>query len=275
MRLLGGGEGVLARIIAVTNQKGGVGKTTTAVNLAASLGSLGRDVLLVDLDPQSNSTSGVGVSPAGVAHSTYTVLAGSSSPAESILGTKATGLHVLPANRDLIGAEVEMVSVENRELMLKRRILPESSKHDFIIIDCPPSLGLLTVNALTASEGVIIPLQCEYYAMEGVSALVETLDMVRVSLNSNLALDGVLLTMFDTRNSICHQVAEQARQYFGEKVFRTVIPRNVRLSESPSFGLPILLYDPCSRGAQSYLELAREMLARQSPPGGDDGRSEA
>jgi chromosome partitioning protein len=264
----------VARIIAVTNQKGGVGKTTTAVNLAASLGSLGKDVLLVDLDPQSNSTSGVGVTPAEVAHSTYTVLAGSSSPGESILGTKAAGLRVLPANRDLIGAEVEMVSLENRELILKQRILPEYSKHDFIIIDCPPSLGLLTVNALTACEGVIIPLQCEYYAMEGVSALIETLDMVRASLNSNLALDGVLLTMFDTRNSICHQVAEQARQCFGEKVFRTVIPRNVRLSESPSFGLPILLYDPGSRGAQSYLDLAREMLARQSPLGGDDGRTE-
>jgi chromosome partitioning protein len=264
----------LARIIAVTNQKGGVGKTTTAVNLAASLGSLGRDVLLVDLDPQSNSTSGVGVAPAEVTRSTYTVLAGSSSPSESVLGTKAAGLYLLPANRDLIGAEVELVPVENRELVLRQRISPEVSKHDFIIVDCPPSLGLLTVNALAACEGVIIPLQCEYYAMEGVSALIETLEMVRASLNSKLALDGVLLTMFDTRNSICHQVADQARQYFGDKVFRTVIPRNVRLSESPSFGLPVLLYDPGSRGAQSYLDLAREMLARQSAPGGDDGCSE-
>lgn len=252
----------MGRIIAITNQKGGVGKTTTAVNLGASLGSLGKNVLLVDLDPQSNSTSGVGVVPAEVTHSTYTVLAGSSSPGEAVLATKASGLYVLPANRDLTGAEIELVSLENRELVLKERIGGIISKHDFIIVDCPPSLGLLTVNALVACEGVIIPLQCEYYAMEGVSALIETLDMVRASLNAGLALDGVLLTMFDTRNSICHQVAEQARQYFGEKVFRTVIPRNVRLSESPSFGVPILLYDPGSRGAQSYLELAREMLAR-------------
>ncbi|HSD09698.1 MAG TPA: ParA family protein [Candidatus Binatia bacterium] len=265
----------MARIIAITNQKGGVGKTTTAVNLGASLGSYGKNVLLVDLDPQSNSTSGVGVVPAEVTRSSYTMLAGGCSPREAILDTKASGLRVLPANRDLIGAEIEMVPLENRELILKERLFALDSEHDFIIVDCPPSLGLLTVNALAACEGVIIPLQCEYYAMEGVSALIETLEMVRASLNPLLALEGVLLTMFDTRNSICHQVAEQARECFGDKVFRTVIPRNVRLSESPSFGLPILLYDPGSRGAQSYLELAREMLARQSSAQGDDRRSEA
>jgi chromosome partitioning protein len=254
----------LARIIAVANQKGGVGKTTTAINLAASLGSLGEAVLLLDLDPQSNSTSGVGVASADVAHSTYTVLAGSSSPDEAILPTKAAGLEVLPANRDLIGAEVELVNMQNRELILRERVAAIDTKYRSIIIDCPPSLGLLTVNALAACDAVIVPLQCEYYAMEGVSALLTTIEMVRESLNPRLQLDGVLLTMFDTRNTICHQVADQARQHFGDKVFRTVIPRNVRLSESPSFGLPILLYDPGSRGAQSYLELARELLERRA-----------
>jgi chromosome partitioning protein len=251
-----------ARIIAVANQKGGVGKTTTAINLATSLGTLGRRVLLVDLDPQSNSTSGLGISPAEVTHSTYSLLAGQSGSEEAILPTKAEGLAVIPATRDLIGAEIELVSLENREVTLKSRLHPATTKYDYIFIDCPPSLGLLTLNALTACDSVIVPLQCEYYAMEGLSALLETIEMVRRSFNVALEIEGVLLTMFDTRNSICHQVADQARGHFAGKVFSTVIPRNVRLSESPSHGLPILLYDPGSRGAQSYLELAREMIAR-------------
>lgn len=248
------------KVIAVVNQKGGVGKTTTAINLGACLGSLSKRVLLIDLDPQSNSTSGVGVNPAEVTHSSYTLLVGSSKPHEAIVPIRATGLYLLPANRDLTGAEVELVPLENRELKLKEAISPEFSKYDFILIDCPPSLGLLTVNALTAARSVVVPLQCEYYAMEGLTALLDTIAMVQASLNPGLALEGVLLTMFDTRNSICHQVADEVRTHFGSKVFSTVIPRNVRLSESPSHGLPVILYDPGSRGAQSYMELARELL---------------
>lgn len=248
------------KVIAVVNQKGGVGKTTTAINLAASLGNLSKRVLLVDLDPQSNSTSGVGVTPREVGHSTYSVLVGTSEPEETVIHTSAPGVHIMPANRDLTGAEIELVSEKNRELRLREVLFSQFSKYDFILIDCPPSLGLLTLNALTACASVIVPLQCEYYAMEGLTALLETVDLVRSSLNPELELEGVLLTMFDTRNSICHQVAEEVRAHFGSKVFSTVIPRNVRLSESPSHGLPILLYDPGSRGAQSYLELARELV---------------
>ena len=252
------------KVIAVVNQKGGVGKTTTAINLAASLGSFAKRVLLVDLDPQSNSSSGAGIVPGEIGHSTYSVLVGASTLDEAIISTRAPGVHILPANRDLTGAEIELVSEENRELILKSALVGQLSKYDFIFIDCPPSLGLLTLNALTACESVIVPLQCEYYALEGLSGLLETVDLVRSCLNPNLELEGVLLTMFDTRNSICHQVADEVRSHFGSKVFSTVIPRNVRLSESPSHGLPILLYDPGSRGAQSYLELARELLDARS-----------
>lgn len=252
----------MARTIALANQKGGVGKTTTAVNLAASLGHENRRVVLVDLDPQGNSTSGLGIAATELSHSTYSVLMGASGIAEALLPTSAPNVKILPATRDLTGAEIELVGEQDRERVLRGRLAEIDSEYDFILIDSPPSLGLLTLNALTASDAVIVPLQCEYYAMEGLGALLETVELVRRSLNPALELEGVLLTMFDTRNSICHQVAEQARTHFEGKVFATVIPRNVRLSESPSHGLPILLYDAGSRGAQSYLELARELAAR-------------
>ena len=249
------------KIVAVANQKGGVGKTTTSINLSASIASVGKRVLLIDLDPQSNATSGVGVSPAEMTHTSYTVLSGASQPRDAIRTTQLPGLEILPANRELTGAEVELVSVQNREFRLKEAISGIKIEYDLILVDCPPSLGLLTLNALTAADGVIVPLQCEYYAMEGLSALLDTIEMVRAGLNPELAISGVLLTMFDTRNSICHQVADEVRAHLQSRVFSTVIPRNVRLSESPSHGLPILLYDPGSRGAQSYLELAQEFLA--------------
>jgi chromosome partitioning protein len=252
----------VARLIAVVNQKGGVGKTTTAVNLSAALAKLGRRGLLLDLDPQSNATSGLGLTPADVIHSAYTVLAGESRAAEAICGTRLEGLEILPSNRELTGAEIELVGVEGREYKLREALASERDKRDFIIVDCPPSLGLLTINALSAADSLIVPLQCEYYALEGLSALLDTVERVRSGLNPALMIEGILLTMFDTRNAICHQVAEEARRHFPDKVFTTVIPRNVRLSESPSHGLPIILYDPGSRGAQSYMELGAEVSKR-------------
>jgi chromosome partitioning protein len=249
----------VARLIAVVNQKGGVGKTTTAVNLSAALARLGKRGLLLDLDPQSNATSGLGLTPAEVAHSAYTVLVGDSRADQAIRPTQMPGLDILPSNRELTGAEIELVGVEGREFKLRDAIASERDKRDFIIVDCPPSLGLLTINALSAADALLVPLQCEYYALEGLSSLLDTVERVRSGLNPALAIEGILLTMFDTRNAICHQVAEEARRHFPDKVFRTVIPRNVRLSESPSHGLPIILYDPGSRGAQSYMELGVEV----------------
>jgi chromosome partitioning protein len=254
------------RIIAVTNQKGGVGKTTTALNVATGIALIGRRVLLVDVDPQGNLTSGVGLKgergPAGSAYEAVTV--DGVSPDRFVIPTRVEHLFLIPADRNLTGAEIEMVSLREREHRLKRVLDPLRQQFDFIIIDCPPSLGLLTLNALVAADAVLIPLHCEYFALEGLADLVATLRRVRGALNPSLDIEGVLLTMYDERTNLGQQVARDVRAFFQEKVFQTVIPRNVRLGEAPSHGIPGVLYDAKSRGAESYLALAREILARHA-----------
>ncbi len=250
----------MGRIVTVANQKGGVGKTTTAVNMGASLAAAEKTVLVVDIDPQGNATSGLGVDPRELEVSTYDVIIGACEPVDSIRPSSLDYLDILPASRDLAGAEVELVTSEQREQRLGIALEKLRSRYEFIIIDCPPSLGLLTLNALCAADSVIVPLQCEYYALEGLSRLVETISIIRQDLNPTLEVDGILLTMFDARTSLSEQVAREVRDNFNGRVFDTVIPRNVRLSESPSFGKPIILYDARSRGSQGYLEFAREYL---------------
>lgn len=254
----------MAQIIAIANQKGGVGKTTTAVNLAASLAAAEKRTLLVDMDPQGNASSGVGIDKENLDTTIYNVLLGEVAAESAVVATELERLQILPATPDLIGAEVELVSVVDRERKLHDALNILGQAYDYVLIDCPPSLGLLTVNALTAADTVLIPLQCEYYAMEGLSQLMATIDLIRQELNPDLTLQSILLTMFDPRNNLSHQVSEEIRSHFGQQVFTTVIPRNVRLSEAPSFGQPVLLYDISSRGATAYLELAKEVIETDS-----------
>lgn len=258
--------GTGAILLAIANQKGGVGKTTTAINLGASLAVLEKRVLLVDFDPQGNTTGGLGVDKTALRSTVYEWLLGEV-PFESVArSTDLTHLTLVPASRELVGAEVELVTAERREYRLAEKLEAVRNRFDFILVDCPPSLGLLTLNALTAADGVLIPIQCEYFALEGVSELLSTIDRVREGLNPRLHVAGVLPTMLDDRTNLSRQVLEEIRRHFGEKVFKSVVPRNIRLGEAPSFGKPILLYDIKSKGAEAYLGVAREMLQRDAAP---------
>jgi chromosome partitioning protein len=255
----------MTRILAIANQKGGVGKTTTTVNLAASLAATKQRVLLIDLDPQGNATMGSGVDKRDLHSSVYDVLLGSKTIAEVCKTTGAGQFDVLPANRDLAGAEIELVGLPNREMQLRNAVAVVAENYDYILIDCPPALNLLTLNGLCAAKTVMIPMQCEYYALEGLSDLVNTIRKVRANLNPDLEIEGLLRTMFDPRNALAQQVSDQLQQHFGDKVYRTVIPRNIRLAEAPSYGVPVLYHDKASKGALAYLALAVEMLKNQTP----------
>lgn len=255
----------MARIIAVANQKGGVGKTTTSVNLAASLAVTRHKVLLVDLDPQGNATMGSGVDKSQLKKSACEVMLGEAEAADAIVRAEAAGFDLLPANADLTAAEVSLVNEFSRESRLRKALESVKANYDWIFIDCPPSLNMLTINALSAADGVLIPIQCEYYALEGLSALIRTVEQIREAVNPDLEVLGILRTMFDPRNNLANDVSAQLIMHFGDKVFRTVIPRNVRLAEAPSYGVPVLLHDKQSRGAMSYLALAGELSHRDQP----------
>ena len=252
----------MAKTFCIANQKGGVGKTTTAVNLAAGLVAQKQRVLLIDLDPQGNATMGSGVNKANLENSVYQVLIGMATAAQTVLYAPTAGYSVMPANRDLAGAEVELVDLENREMRLKLALAEIEDQFDFILIDCPPALSLLTLNGLCAADGVVVPMQCEYFALEGLSDLVNTIKQVHANLNPNLKIIGLLRVMFDARVTLQQQVSEQLMTHFGNKVFKTIIPRNVRLAEAPSFGLPGVIFDKSARGAQAYIEFGGEMVER-------------
>jgi chromosome partitioning protein len=252
----------MAKIFCIANQKGGVGKTTTTVNLAAGLAKVGQRVLLIDLDPQGNATMGSGVDKRQLAHTVYDVLLESATVPEARVRVEACGYDILGANRELAGAEVELVGLERREKRLKEALRPVAGDYDFVLIDCPPSLSMLTLNGLCAAHGVVVPMQCEYFALEGLSDLVNTIKQVHANLNPDLQIIGLLRVMFDTRITLQQQVSEQLKGHFGDKVFNTVIPRNVRLAEAPSYGLPGVVFDPSARGSQAFLDFAKEMVAR-------------
>jgi chromosome partitioning protein len=254
----------MSRFIAIANQKGGVGKTTTVVNLSACLAQSGKKTLVIDMDPQANASSGLGLDPSKIRRSVYDMLINGNSARQVVVGTDVDNLDIIPSTVKLVGAEVEMVSLMAREQILRRALESVRDRYDFLVADCPPSLGLLTLNTLTAADTVLIPIQTEYYALEGLSQLLNTVRLVQKHLNRNLAIEGILLTMFDSRLNLSNQVMEDVRQYFQGRVFRTIIYRNVKLSEAPSHGLPITLYDQSSRGAENYIELAKELLDHEN-----------